>query len=375
MISRSWPSEENSGVSLAAKEHVKILIELGYSISIIGSNPSVFSLDLPIRKYYVKSKGNGSLYSPVRLRSQDLNDILNIERPDLIILESWQTAITDSSIDIAFSLKIPILMISHGISIFPFLNSFIDIARSLSWALYFFNFKKKLAKLSAITTFSDFSDSARFLDRKLAGMIGVPIIPMINHPINFNPKLIDFNFRKKQILVVGYFSRIKNQLAAISAIQFLPEPFKLIFIGKKEGSYYQKCIQKIKCHKISHRVNFYDDTEINLSQTIQESLIVYMPSITEVMPITLIEAMASGTPFITSNIGAIKDLNAGILENNICNHAVIMNKLIEDRELWCKISKAGLVAYKSKYTRRHTSQLLDIAVTQTINYAYIKNET
>ena len=75
LISRSWPPEENSGVSLAAREHLNILMDLGYNISIVSSNPSVISLDAPIRKYYVKSEGSGALYSQIKFRSHDWTDI------------------------------------------------------------------------------------------------------------------------------------------------------------------------------------------------------------------------------------------------------------------------------------------------------------
>ena len=266
LISRSWPSNESSGVSLAAAEHLKILLDLGFFVSIVGSDSSVINYKAPVKKYYIEARGSGAIYSRVKIIKKDLIDLFKKASPDLIILESWQTAITDSSIKIADSLKIPILMISHGISIMPYTRGFYDFLRYLSWVPYLLNFTNLLSKVTAITTLNEFSESKRFLDRKLANLIGVPCLKLTNHPINFSRERNDLNSRKKQILVVGYFSRVKNQLAAIRAINLLPTPFRLILVGKKEGQYYQKCLKEVSRLKISHKVDFFDDNRINLYQ-------------------------------------------------------------------------------------------------------------
>lgn len=374
LISKSWPSNENSGVSLAAAEHLKILLDLGFFVSIVGSDSSVINYKAPVKKYYIEAKGSGAIYSPVKIVKKDLIDLFKKVSPDLIILESWQTAVTDSSIIIADSLKIPTLMISHGISIMPYTPSFYDLLRYLSWAPYFLNFRNLLSKVTAITTLSEFSESERFLDRKLANLIGVPCLKLTNHPINFARERSNLNSRKKQILVVGYFSRVKNQLAAIRAINLLPTAFRLILVGKQEGEYYQKCLKEVLRLKISHKVEFFEDERINLSTLMKESFLLYLPSLTEVLPIVVLEAMASGTPFVSSPIGVLPEINAGILKEKYSDHIVAMNKLIKNKELWTYTSRAGLLAYNKNYTKIHTKRLLKRAVDYSLQISSIKNE-
>ena len=175
-------------------------------------------------------------------------------------------------------------------------------------------------------------------------------------------------------MVVGYFSRVKNQLAAIRAINLLPTAFRLILVGKKEGQYYQRCLKEVLRHKMSHKVKFFEDDEVNLLLLMKESFLLYLPSITEVLPIVVLEAMASGTPFVSGPIGALPEINAGILKEEYSDHIVAMNKLIKNKELWTYTSRAGLLEYNKNYTKIHTKQLLKKAVEYSLKIYSIKNE-
>ena len=151
VVSRSWPSNDKSGVPLAAFEHAKILINDGHELSIIGSYESVLHEKLPnCNKYFVSSRGSGALYSPVSADKKHLQDIFNQIMPDLIIVEAWQTALSDVTIDIAVKNELPILVISHGISIHKFSNSLVDICYAFSWLPYKLNLKRRLKKINAL---------------------------------------------------------------------------------------------------------------------------------------------------------------------------------------------------------------------------------
>jgi len=100
VISRSWPSNERSGVSLAAASHVKILASQGHGISIIGASRTVLSENLPVQgRYHVSASGSGALYSPSRVDREKLAQVLRETRPDLVIVEAWQTALTDAAVE------------------------------------------------------------------------------------------------------------------------------------------------------------------------------------------------------------------------------------------------------------------------------------
>lgn len=351
MISRSWPSYERSGVSLAAAQHVDILLNAGHDVSIIGSSKLVMHETLNVsNRYFVLSTGTGSVYSKAHIDKRQLVEIFNKTKPDLIVIEAWQTALTDAAVDVATGLSLPLLMISHGISLHKFSNSILDIIRSLFWWSYRLKLKKRIANLKVMTALDLESKSKRLYDRDIAINQKVSVLQLVNTPINWMKGCHQMINRKKQIVCVGYFSAIKNQLAAIEIFSELPNYLELVFIGSKSGSYYKKCIEKVKQKGLGSRVIFYEDSDCNIAEEISQSLVMLCTSRTEVLPISLLEAMASNTPFVAPEVGAIPSLKAGILANGQRAQENALMQLINDEHLWKAISDRGRLEYLSRFT-------------------------
>ena len=193
-------------------------MRLGYNVSIAGSHKNIKDVDLNVNfKIYIPSFGSGSLYSPAYINKRKMIAALDLIKPDLLLIEAWQTAITDFSIDIASKLGIPTAMISHGISVYPYTNELKYKLRALFWFYYrFFQFPKRLSKICALGVLDINANSPRFYDRDLALKVGLPVTLIPNMPINFSTSYRERESRSAQIIVLGYFSPIKNQLAAIN---------------------------------------------------------------------------------------------------------------------------------------------------------------
>ena len=369
VISRSWPSNERSGVSLAVSEHVLMLLSDGHLVTIIGSHMSVVNESLNVYdKKYVKASGSGAIYSPAFVDLECLsNSILN-SNPDLIVIESWQTSITDAAIDVAYEFKIPTLMISHGVSLHPYNKSAINILRSLAWFFYKkFQLPKRIARLSVITALDMSCESPRFYDRYLAHRFGIPVLPLVNSPINFSNTIKERSRRKKQILVVGYFSPVKNQLESLEIMSKLPLNLVFLFVGKRTGTYFKDCFLRAKALGIESRVSFLEDHECTLSEEIGNSLAVLCTSLTEVLPITLLEAMASGTPFVAPPVGAVPSLNAGIIVSGHDEKISAIIDLVNDELLWKKLSINGFFQYRNFFTREIVKKQLGVAIELAFN--------
>jgi len=369
VVSRSWLSHERSGVTNAVAQHVNVLIQAGHKISIIGSNQSVLHEKLLVDKSFcVRSLGSGALYSPARVDRLSLVRALKDSQADLIIIEGWQTALTTFSIEEAYELKIPILMISHGSSVTPFNDKFIELFRALGWK-YYKNFvlPRLISKIHALTTLDLTASSTRFYDRDLAIRLGKPVQLLVNCPANMNSLYVERLYRKPQILVIGYYSRIKNQLDAVDLAATIPQGFNFKFVGPKHGSYYKKCVHRVATLGIKEKVFFLDDSECNLAEEISNSLLVLSTSITEALPITLIESMAAGTPFVATDVGAVSSLKGGLIAYGILDMRKHLLRLLIDHEIWNKLSLQGREKYYESYTESIVGDQLFKAIDLCIN--------
>lgn len=353
LISHFWPGIQKSGVAMATRAHINILMQAGHHVEIIGDTSGSLVENIPQHfQHSVFASGSGSLYSPVRVDRDAFKRTIQLTIPDLVIVEGWQTAITDSAIDIASNMGLPILMVSHGISLHSFKHSIFESLRSISWFPYrYFSLPPKISKLSAITCLSELSESPRFYDRVIANSMGVPIVLLSNTPANYIEgfKVIPRSGRKNNLLIIGYFSRIKNQLAALKLLRFLPKEISITLIGEKQGYYYQECRNFVDIHGLGDRVNFMDDQECVVSEHISTCIAMISTSITEVLPIVLIEAMAAGTPFIAPPVGAIPELFGGIICSDLRDQVCAILRLINDERIWSLYSEDGVKQYRREF--------------------------
>lgn len=369
LVSRSWPSRERSGVSLVAAAHAEMLVELGHDVAILGSHKSVLQEMLPVsRRYHVQSSGSGALYSPAHVDHNAIAAVIKDFEPRLVVVEAWQTALTDAAVDVAYRHKVPVLMVSHGVSLHSFSCQLLDRIRALGWLAYrYYRLPRLISKLSVLTTLADKAPSPRFHDRDLAIRLGKPVQQLGNFPVHWRKNVKNRTQRKPQILVVGYFSAIKNQLAALDVMRRLPQEITLRFVGRRDGAYYQQCVKRVQKWGLAKRVIFVEDHECNLAEEIGDSLLLLSTSLTEALPICLIEAMACGTPFVATPVGAVPDLGAGLICITLEEQVDAVLAFLHDPSLWVQQSQQGLLAYRAGYTRERIKQGLAAAVSSANN--------
>ncbi len=123
----------------------------------------------------------------------------------------------------------------------------------------------------------------------------------VNNPVDdkyFNSQKIQKNLN---IIHVGSFVKRKNQTCLIKAFGQLSNKFpssKLVLIG--EGPEKDKCQELCRNLKIENRVEFLGNVK-NVSDYLIRSAIFVMPSYSEGMSISILEALASGLPLVTTD--------------------------------------------------------------------------
>jgi glycosyltransferase involved in cell wall biosynthesis len=122
---------------------------------------------------------------------------------------------------------------------------------------------------------------------------------------------------------------------------------KCIMIGKNfgYGSELQSLVDKLG---ITDLVEFIDHVPQNrLVNYFSSALATVLCSLTEGFPLSLVESMATGTPFIATPVGAIPDLvdqtKAGIIVpvGDAKALADAIRKLVDDKKTWAEMSTRG----------------------------------
>jgi glycosyltransferase involved in cell wall biosynthesis len=368
MVCQAWPTFEHSGLAFCAGEHCTILSELGYQIYIASSDPQILEAvgKMPIKDaIYIPLDGFNFLTFRKDINQKKAQEVIDTIQPDLIIVEAWQTAIGDAFIGLASKSKIKLAMISHGISLHPFSWRPRDLARSLSWLPYrWLVFPGLIKKLTILSALDLHSSSKRFFDREIAKKLDVPVTLLVNAPVHYEKVVLPQSERKRQIITIGYFSDVKNQLAALQVAHLLKnQDIEFKFIGKKDGEYYNSCIKFVGEYGVNNCV-FLDDDECEIASEIAASFCMLVTSTTEVLPLTILEAMACGTPFIATPKGSIPSLEGGLIGHSPIEQGTLIQNLLIDHSLWQKLSNSGHQSQRKNYSKASIVGQLQSMLTQ-----------
>lgn len=355
-------------MSLAAADHARTLTALGHEVSILGAHPSVINADLPVvRRLHVAASGSGALYAPTRIDRIEVLRAIKQTHAELVVTEAWQTALTDTCIEVATDLDLPVLMVSHGISIDPFDGSLSAKARALAWWPYArWRLPSLIRRLSAMTALDLESPSPRFRDRDLGRAMGVPVLMCANAPVHWTDDRIGRSERDSVVLVVGYYSAVKNQLGALEvANQLRNRGLRFRFVGPRTGSYFRLCQERARALGLMDRVEFLEDGECDLGREMGRALLVFAPSLTEALPVTLIEASASRTPFVATPVGAIPSMRGGASASTIDHQVAAIDRLLDDATHWETLSNRG----RDQYERSYRHEVVQAALKEAVQVA------
>ena len=138
----------------------------------------------------------------------------------------------------------------------------------------------------------------------------------IDVPIVFNGLQLEKYHKKNdykvngnfKIIHIGRFSKPKNHKCLIEGFAKFNKKYsnsELILLG--EGKLEDKIMHYIKEYSLQDKVHLLGIKE-NVSNYLYDSDLFILPSLYEGMPMSLIEAMATGLPIVASNVGGIPDM-------------------------------------------------------------------
>jgi len=147
-------------------------------------------------------------------------------------------------------------------------------------------------------------------------------------------------FEKKDCILiqVSSFRFPKDQETLIRALIELPDMVKLALVG--EGAQKSVCENLVKKLKLQNRVQFLG-VRMDVPELLKMADMVVLSSKYEGLSLSSIEGLASGKPFIASNVPGLNDVvgGAGILfeQGNSKNLALQILKLLDDSDYYNQI--------------------------------------
>ena len=150
----------------------------------------------------------------------------------------------------------------------------------------------------------------------------------------------------------GYLLSVANYDAVKNQIGILQEFYKskitnydLVFIGREKNYYYQALVdenERLKQKYGKRNIHFLTNVDRNDIPGIYEYASLYLVASTaEGYSISIIEAMAKGIPFISTNVGNAKELLGGIVIDSIEDMSCKIRTVLNNKEIYKELSKQG----------------------------------
>ena len=280
-----------------------------------------------------------------------------------------QNVFTDWILQYMDSKKFYSILYLHGIYSADFnINDFITlknfvakIFRNLRWFFYIKFNQKYFKRYSFLIHLHKNDKSINFFER-----LGIKNKLILENVVDKNIyKLKEKKIESFSFISIGSFNYRKNQIRLLKC--FIKANIKnslLILIGNNGKEYYNLLLhekKKYKGTKIYKKIKiFYNLPRKKTLFFIKKANIFLMASTWEAYPISILECMSMGIPFITTNVGILSYLPGGIIVKNDLEMINAMRKLATDKKLLKKLSADGYKYAKKKFNIMDKVNLLEL---------------
>lgn len=275
---------------------------------------------------------------------------------DVVLTHCWQAWNTDWLMDAQPDLKVPVVLFSHGTSVNTRTGR-LGWLRRARWRAYaWWRMPRSLKLVSAFIALADHVDQDRFLDVALARAQGVPVHVVPNgcsDSVLMAAGSVGMTLREPLILSVGQYTPDKNFEAVLDAFLRLTQPgWRLALCGSSETGYLDHLRARVAAlpRDVGSRVEFHIGLDrAALTGLYQRAAVFAFASRTECQPLVLLDAMAAGIPFVTSNVGCVASFEGGWVADDPATFAWRLSALVADAELRASVGRQGHAAALRDY--------------------------
>ena len=362
----------NSGLANAVHQQASTLLALGHQVVVATGGASRTSREDGITGISVEEfsiTGSTSFLNPIKGDVVSYVKFLESSRFDVVIMNAWQNWATDLIFENYANIHGKKYLYSHCISTNLFFKHqpIRSLVRYLAWRPYWRSLPAKIKKLNGIIFLANKGENNRFGDLIIARGCGAAVFVI---PNALSPAALDALKRpligleeRNQIIAVGAYQWQKGFDFVLQA--YADTRFKNRLPLKIFGPNFTKYTAELKM--LASRlgidpgyVTFLEGVSGRaLIEEYNKSVVVLSGSHTECQPLVLLDANATGTPFISRVTGCIPSMAGGVTINSTAQMAMHINELARLGNTWQQLSFAGRIAAAEIYHPDRTAKLFE----------------
>ncbi len=366
-------SPNMDGVAESARLMLQTFRRAGHEVLVAttkGASPGTSELGIHegVRRFDIS--GAPALGAGFHGEIDHYQSFLRTFNPDVIVFHGWDTWPVELAIPVLPRLKAKSVLFSHGYAChlldFKILPK--GLYKWLRWLPHVAALPWHLRHFDKVVFLSAKRDLDRFYDAWIAKKSGYRNSTVIANGIDTSGwESIPANFRESQqlnpgmfFLCVANYAIVKNQKMALEAYLMANIPDStFVFIGTSLAGYGERIREMWNQSKAAHPkldVRFLEHvSREQVVSAIRSCDIAVLASKTEAQPLTLLEAMACGKPFIATDVGCVSELRGGIVVRDAESMAAQMRLLAADADQRASLGETAKRCFESYYSSEVTS--------------------
>jgi 1,2-diacylglycerol 3-alpha-glucosyltransferase len=358
-----------SGLGNAVAQQAKGLAKAGHEVVVAtGGNQrrSIYSEGILIETFPIT--GADYFFQPIRGDAASYINFLCKNSWDIVLLNAWQNWATDLALQNLDKISGYRFVYSHCISTNVLYSSqpLRSVIRYIAWRPYWWRLPQFMRRLDGLLFLAGGGSDSRFDDFRLARRLGLPLQIVPNSISSEATTALSKQSRsletRDQIMAVGSYQWQKGfdfVLRAFAGSQ-ARHRFVLHIYGQEHSAY------SSALRSLARRLGLGADNVIFHAGIFGEELvneyckarIVLSGSHTECQPLALLDASATGTPFIARKTGCISTMPGGISVVTPKEMAYQLDTLVDDTLSWQLLSDEGRHAAREVYHPNQTIKQL-----------------
>ncbi len=292
-------------------------------------------------------------------------DFIAQEPADIILCHCWENWATDLAVPALKDHGAKKIILSHGFNAQTW-----HPQKRFPWGLgawarkqpYVWRLPKMMRAFDRLVFLSPRQDAGRFFDHWLAARLlpeRISIIPNGVHRETLQNARTDFRqvfgiTAKYLLLNVANYCDRKNQLATLRAfIQAGRPDATLVFIGSEFNDYsreMERIIRKNQARLPQSSVLMLEKIPKELINAAYRTADLFLLSAKqETQPLSILDAMAAGIPFISTNTGCVAEFSGGWCVPAGKRTVQAIHRLLGDTELRRQLGRQGQLDCETKY--------------------------